>query len=199
MHSALAIASIILGGTITPGPNNLALLQIAGRGGSRAALSAIAAIVAGGLALYSLVHLGLDAWASQRPWAQQLMLAGSAGYLVWLGGTLIYRSFRPATAQGSPAAPMSAFALLAFQLVNPKAWLLMVSVSAATHCVQVCTRSEEMLPPLLLMVIPTVSLLSWLVLSMGMRRLSGLDPSKPTLQRLAGVLLIASAASLTGA
>lgn len=198
MESQLTLAAIILGGTLTPGPNNLAILDFAARGGLRAAVSAIAAIVSGGIVLYALVHFGVDVWVRRWPWAHGLMLACGVAYLGWLGGTFIYRSFRPRPSRRPRAAPLSALPLLVFQLVNPKGWFLMASVSAAVYCKQACTAPEEMFAPALLVVIPSTSLLLWLLLGMGVRRFSGLDLGKPMMQRFAGLVLIASAASLMG-
>jgi threonine/homoserine/homoserine lactone efflux protein len=199
MQSQLALAALVFGATLTPGPNNLALLDVAARGGRRAALPAIAAIVIGGLALYALVHLGLGVWAARHPWIHSLMLACSVGYLLWLGWGLVYRSLRPAPAPPALTAPTHAPALLAFQFVNPKGWLLMISVSAAAQRAQGSTRLDQMLAPALLVLLPTISLLLWLVLCTGVRRFSGLDVSKPAVQGLAGLLLIASAASFFAA
>jgi threonine/homoserine/homoserine lactone efflux protein len=196
MPSQFTIAGIILGATLTPGPNNLAILDLAARGGRRAALPAIAAIVAGGLALYALVHSGLVTWVDRWAWGHRLLLASSVAYLGFLGGSFLYQSFGSTRSPRPVTAPMGALALLAFQFVNPKAWLLMVSVASAAHCARACTMPERMLPPVLLVVIPTGSLLLWLLLSVGARRFAGLDTRTPAMQRLAGVLLIACAVSL---
>jgi threonine/homoserine/homoserine lactone efflux protein len=81
-----------------------------------------------------------------------------------------------------------------FQLVNPKGWALMVTVSAAAHC----AGSGEALPVLLLIVIPAASLLAWHLLSVGAPRLLAADMGSPAVQRAAGVALIVSAFSLRG-
>lgn len=195
LQSPLALAAILLAGTLTPGPNNLALLDIAAHGGRRAALSAIAAIVIGGLVLYGLVRAGLDLWVTREPWVRPVLLASSAGYLGWLGGVFFYRSLR-ATAPLARGTSMTSLGLLAFQFVNPKAWLLMVSLSSAARCAQACTPADTLIPLALLLIIPTTSLLCWLLMSAGIGRLARLGFDRPLVLRLAGALLLASALSL---
>ncbi len=198
MHSPLAIAAIIFGCTITPGPNNFAILQLAATQDRHAAFRGIAAIVSGGLALYALVRCGLELWIGRHPWAGRILLVCSGAYLVWLGGTFIYRSFRSAGARVATTVPASALALLVFQLVNPKGWLLMTSVSAAAYCTPRCTSAAEALPVLLLTVIPAVSLLSWLLLGSGVRRLFAVEMNNSYLLRIGGAALMVSALSLFG-
>lgn len=193
LQSPLAFAAILLGGTLTPGPNNLALLEIAAHQGRRAALTAIAAIVTGGLALYGLVQGGLGVWVAREPWARGLLLASSAGYLAWLGGAFLYRGFRTPNAPLARWVSFSALGLLAFQFVNPKAWMLMVSLSSAARCVQVCTTLDTLITLTLLLAIPTVSLLCWLLLSAGVGHVTRLSFERPLVQRVAGLLLLASA------
>jgi threonine/homoserine/homoserine lactone efflux protein len=199
LPSPLTLTAILLGGTLTPGPNNLALLDIAARAGRRAALSAIVAIVSGGLMLYACVYAGLAAWISRAPWAKRAMIVCSASYLVWLGISFIYRSFRPSPRRLLRRSAMSTFGLLAFQFVNPKAWLLMISLSSAAQCAKACTWVNTLTPFGLLIIIPTLSLLTWLLVSSGLGRLARLDLENPLVQRVAGVLLLASALSLRGA
>jgi threonine/homoserine/homoserine lactone efflux protein len=196
MHSPLTVVAIVLAGTMTPGPNNFAMLQIAATGDRGAALRAGAAIVTGGLALYMLVHGGLEAWLSRHPWAAHSLSFGSAACLVWLGGTLIYRSFPSHCAHPAAALPASASGLLLFQLINPKGWALMTSVTAAAHCTHGCSMAAETLPVLLLTAIPAASLLAWHRLGLSARRLWAIDVSHPHLNRLAGAVLIASSLPL---
>ena len=198
MHSSFSLAAIILGATITPGPNNFAILRISASHGPGAVCGlfrAIAAIVIGGLCLYALLHSGLEAGLKRYPMAEPLLLSGSAAYLVWMGGSLIYQSCRSGPGRLA-ALPASWPALLLFQLVNPKGWALMASVAAAAHCRQRCNGAEEAVPVLLLTMIPAASLLAWHGLGVAAQRHVAVDMRNRHVLRIAGVVLMASALPL---
>lgn len=67
MQELTSAAGIFAISLITPGPNNLAVMHAAGRGGPAAAARTMAAIVAGSLGLLGLVNAGIGALLASRP------------------------------------------------------------------------------------------------------------------------------------
>ncbi len=192
MNVAIGISGLIFVAAITPGPNNLMVLQLAGARGVKSALPAIAGIVAGGLVLIVLSQIGVDT-VSRYPWLDYLVVAAGAVYLGALGLRLVYCSFgTPHTPSQSPPAPLGAPALFVFQFANPKAWVLVLTVSAAARA----AATAEFILPLLFVAISTASLLAWAVLGhWAARNLQG-GLARARFERVMGVLLMASAASL---
>jgi threonine/homoserine/homoserine lactone efflux protein len=201
MNVEFGIGGLILVAAITPGPNNLLVLQLAGERGMRSALSAITGIVAGGLLMFALAQIGLGAVVARHTWLQTATLACGAIYLAALGLFLVYRSFFAVSivASSAPGAPKGALPLFAFQFVNPKAWVLVLTVSAAARCVGLCrAHSTELMLLLMFIGIPSGCLLTWAVLGRVAARIVRGGLARARFDRVMGLLLIASAASLLG-
>jgi len=129
----LAVAGFITVAAITPGPNNFIVMAAAARDGFAAALPAIAGVVIGSLGLLALVGAGAGAAFEALPALRLLLMAAGALYLTWLGGQLIWQSNRHPS-DGEPSdgrLPCTAGGVAAFQLMNPKAWVLIVTAAAA--------------------------------------------------------------------
>lgn len=128
MTPLLAIATLLFIAAITPGPNNLVVMRTAAESGFLRTMPAVGGIVSGGLALLAVVAAGLGAAVTQWPLLRTLVTAGGAMYLVWLGLSLIGSNHVLTRASSLPA---GVFGLFAFQFLNPKAWLMMLTVVAA--------------------------------------------------------------------
>lgn len=124
----LAFALFAFAASITPGPNNLMLLASGANFGFRATVPHLLGVASGFLLLVASVGFGLDAVFSRWPW----VYAG----MRWIGAAyMLYLAWRVATAprqhssraSGRAAQPMSFLGAVAFQWVNPKAWLMAVS------------------------------------------------------------------------
>jgi len=194
MKLAIGIGALILIATLTPGPNNLMVLQLAGARGVRAALPAIAGIVAGGLGMIALARIGLDTAASHQPLLQRGIVAAGAAYLGALGLGLVYRSFGTAETHSASrqTSALGAPALFVLQFANPKAYVLVLTVTAAARA----AGAGEFLLPLLFVAISSSSLLAWAVLGRGATRILRSRLARARFDRVMGVLLIASAGSL---
>ena len=124
----LAFALFAFAASITPGPNNLMLLASGATFGFRATLPHLLGVASGFLLLVACVGFGLAEVFSRWPWVYTGMRWVGAAYMLYL-------AWRIATApgpDGSRAAgrasrPMSFLGAVAFQWVNPKAWLMAVS------------------------------------------------------------------------
>ncbi len=124
----LAFALFAFAASITPGPNNLMLLASGANFGFRATVPHLLGVASGFLLLVASVGLGLAAVFVRWPW----IYAG----MRWVGAAyMLYLAWRIATAprphasgsRGSASQPMSFLGAVAFQWVNPKAWLMAVS------------------------------------------------------------------------
>lgn len=154
----LGIGATILVAVITPGPNNLLVLAVASDRGFRAALPAMAGVVAGTLILLLLVLLGAAPLLAAWPLVQQGAALAGGLFLLWLAFALI---FRPGGDGASPQLPRAGlWPLLLFQLANPKSWTLVLAVSAMGQA-----REETTVPLLiaLFVMIPAFSLSLWAV------------------------------------
>lgn len=130
-----ALALFALVASITPGPNNLLLMRSGAMFGVRRSLLHVAGVEAGFVGLVVLAHLGIGALLLALPGAFALLRWACFAYLLWLA-VVILRDARPRPAAGSTAAaprPMSFAEALLFQLVNPKAWMMAVTVASAFY------------------------------------------------------------------
>jgi threonine/homoserine/homoserine lactone efflux protein len=199
MTTAFATGGLILAAAITPGPNNFLVLKLAAERGLRSALTAIAGIVAGGLAMIALAQVGLGVFVVRHPWIRDGIVACGASYLAALGVLLVYRSFSMVSlpAVRERIAPNGVLALFAFQFLNPKAWVLVLTVSVAAGCVGQCDRESPTVTPLLLFAtISSACLLMWATLGRLAARIMRRERVCAWFDRAMGLLLVSSAVSL---
>jgi threonine/homoserine/homoserine lactone efflux protein len=128
MIGSLGLAGIILAATITPGPNNMLVADVAATRSLGALAGVMAAILAGSTAMLAMAHFGFGALLETSPALHfGLKLAGAA-ILVWLGLAMM----RPKAGAGAPGhgGAIGPDAVLALQFVNPKGWALMLAIIA---------------------------------------------------------------------
>ena len=200
MNMLLGVSGLIFVSAVTPGPNNIAVLRIAGEQGLKATAAAILAVVSGSLALLIVTQAGLDFVAARHEWLRGAITVGGVGYLLYIGATTIYRSVGTTEGTLAPARkPLSgAWSLFAFQFANPKAWVLILTAAAAAR--RSGTSPSDVLITLvaLLTVIPITCLMGWALLGRALMRCVQDARRQAWLARAMGMLLIASAASLIG-
>ncbi len=132
MDSLLAACGLLCVAAITPGPNNLVVLRAAGHAGLRGALPAIIGIVCGGLLLLAVTALGAGATFAAYPSLRRWTGVIGALYLVWLGVSLCAAGVAPRqAATTSEALPAGILGLIGFQFLNPKSWVIVLTVLAA--------------------------------------------------------------------
>lgn len=191
MMPLLAVATLLFVAAVTPGPNNLVVMRTAAGYGFLRTMPAVGGIVFGGLALLAVVAAGLGTAVTQWPLLRTLVTAGGAAYLVWLGLSLIGSSHVLTRAS---SLPVGVFGLFAFQFLNPKAWLMMLTVVAAAPAHNALATFLRLAP--LTACISGACLLFWIglghALSLQLRR----PPVRIWTDRVFGVLLIASALML---
>jgi len=189
---APAIGLVVIA-AITPGPNNFVVLRAAARAGMRAALPAIVGAVAGGLVLLAVVAAGAGRVFAAEASLRTVAALGGGAYLAWLGLRMVLGSAAPSDdaegAEPASPAPSRAAAMFAFQFLNPKAWVMVLAVTAAT---------PDALVPLaaVFTVVPFACLSLWSALgAFGLRRLRGAAMAR-LLDRAFGVALVVVAVAL---
>ena len=199
MNSYISLTGLILASAITPGPNNLLVLRLASARGLRSTLPAIAGIVAGGLTMLEISHIGLAITISRHPSIREGIAACGAGYLIALGTLMMYRSVKAESAEAirMPAAPQGVWALFTFQFFNPKAWVFVLTVSSISTCMIGCNRdTDQVMLAMLFIVIPSACLLAWAWLGRVGARMQRTRGTRVGFNFLMGLLLVASAAQL---
>lgn len=113
--------------SITPGPNNLMLLNSGIRFGFGRTMPHMLG-VSGGLVLLLLVsYAGVGALLLAAPGVGKLMTAACCAYLLWLAAGLLKDDGPGEAETGGAARPMRLSAAALFQFVNPKAWAMAVT------------------------------------------------------------------------
>lgn len=130
MEQYLGIIGFVTVTAITPGPNNFVVLAAASRRGVVATIPLAAGVVIGSLGLLALVWSGASMFFDDALLRRALTITGGL-YLSWLGIAMC-RFNKVSPEGGRPALlPDSFTGMMAFQFLNPKAWILMLT--AATH------------------------------------------------------------------
>ena len=120
----LAFGGFAFVGSITPGPNNAMLLASGANYGFLRTVPPIAGIALGCVVMLLLVGLGLGQAFVAVPWLYGVLRIVGAAYLLWLAWH-IARAGPMAVRDGS-GRPMTLVQGMAFQWVNPKAWVMVV-------------------------------------------------------------------------
>ena len=125
--AAMAVYSFVL--AISPGPNTTAVFALGGRFGFRGAVPYLWGMVLGLSALAVLMAFGLGALFEAFPVVFQAMKYLAFGYIVYLA----YRTLLPrrVSAGESEQKPIGFVQASAFQLVNPKAWIVTATLMSA--------------------------------------------------------------------
>ncbi|MGY0798555.1 LysE family translocator [Lysobacter sp. A286] len=191
----IGAAGLIAVAAITPGPNNLIVMRAASHSGFMGALPAIGGIVAGGLAMLLLATAGAGVAFAAAPRLQHVITVGGAVYLCWLGVSLVMGSFARPDAHGMTSArslPAGTAALFGFQFLNPKSWVMVLTVTSAVR--DGAEASQVFLPlAALFTVIPALCLTLWCALGALMATCLHRPLVRNWLDRVMGALLFVSA------
>jgi threonine/homoserine/homoserine lactone efflux protein len=130
LDTALALVSFAFVAAMTPGPNNIMLTASGVTFGFTRTIPHMLGICAGFVALVLAVGLGVGAAFTALPEAKTVLKIIGAAYMLWLAWKVATAG--PSDADGGRAAPMTFWQAVAFQWVNPKAWVMAVSAMAAS-------------------------------------------------------------------
>ena len=130
-------ALFMLVSSITPGPNNTMLMASGVHFGYRRTLAHLMGVQLGFGFMLIAVGLGLHTVLSQFPAFYDVVRFAGAAYMVWMAWSLA--SARPQfqeqavieqSAQNEPK-PLGFWGAVLFQWVNPKAWVMAVTIMSA--------------------------------------------------------------------
>lgn len=106
----------------TPGPNNLMLLASGANFGVRRTVPHILGIAFGIFMLIGIIGLGLAQVFTTYPALERTLIYVSFAYMLWLAWGIAHSSAPDAKA--TPRKPFTFLQAVAFQWVNPKAWVM---------------------------------------------------------------------------
>ena len=130
------LALFALVASITPGPNNLLLMRSGALFGVRRSLWHLLGVQTGFIGLVVLAHLGAAALLLALPGVFGLLRWACFAYLLWLAWLILRDARASAATVALPAAdgrPMRFVEALLFQLINPKAWMMALTVGSAFY------------------------------------------------------------------
>jgi threonine/homoserine/homoserine lactone efflux protein len=129
------LALFALVASATPGPNNLLLMRSGAMFGVRRSAWHLLGVQAGFGCLVLLVHLGVGALLFAVPGVFTLLHWACFAYLLWLAWLILgdARTPRSAAISATTHRPMSFFEAVMFQLINPKAWMMAITVATSFY------------------------------------------------------------------
>ena len=121
---------VISGVIILPGLDMAFVMSSSMKGGIRAGFAAVAGTVVGGILHMIVGATGLSAILALVPWAYTSMLIAGAGYIAWLGVSLLRASSLDGLtlSQGQTSIKQSFSGALATCMLNPKAYVFMLAI-----------------------------------------------------------------------
>ena len=126
MELLLALALFCVVTLFTPGPNNLMLMTSGLNFGFRRGMPHLWGVTLGFTAMVLIVGLGLGAIFAKWPVLYTVLKYAGAAYLIYLAWQIAV-SPPPTAGDGESAGkPISFLQAVAFQWVNPKAWVMAV-------------------------------------------------------------------------
>ncbi|MFN3352592.1 MAG: LysE family translocator [Brevundimonas sp.] len=125
----VALILFVIATSVSPGPNNLLLAASGLQFGFVRTLPILLGIEVGFTVLTVVAAAGLAPIVLSAPGAALILRGLGAAYLVWLA-SMLWRASEPKS-DAPPAAPVSFWAALMLQAVNPKGWMMAVGALAA--------------------------------------------------------------------
>lgn len=191
MSAVAGVAGLVTIAAVTPGPNNFIVLRAAARLGIRGAWPAIAGVVLGGLVVLAVALAASDAAFAAAPGLHTVVGVAGCSYLAWLGLGLIRHAGRPSDgpASGLPAASVPG--LFAFQFLNPKSWVMVMTAIGAMPA------GAPVWPlAIVFTAIPAACLTLWAIAGAALARTLARPRVATWVDRGMGALLIATALAL---
>jgi threonine/homoserine/homoserine lactone efflux protein len=112
--------------SVTPGPNNILLMVSGVNFGIRRTVPQMAGIFTGLFIITAATGLGLGYVFSQFPLVRTTLMLLAVAYILWLAWKVASAG---SLGGGSLAHPMTYWASLSFQAVNPKLWMMAIAAT----------------------------------------------------------------------
>jgi len=167
LNALPAAALFALVTTITPGPNNTMLLASGVNFGLKRTVPHVLGISAGMAILMIAVGLGLAQAFERVPLLYTLLEAASVAYLLYLAWKIGTSS--SVQMRDGQARPMRFHEAIAFQWINPKAWMMVLTAATTIH-LHASLSLNAALMALVLVVIGLPCITMWAAFGMSLRR-----------------------------
>jgi threonine/homoserine/homoserine lactone efflux protein len=193
-HASLmySIVTFALATSVTPGPNNMMLLASGVNFGFKRSMPHVFGVSLGFLVMLVAISFGVNSLFQTWPVIYQVMKVVGLVYLLYLAWGVATSAPLAASRQlMTNATPLSFVGALAFQWVNPKAWMIAVSFSS-NYLPQQASAAVVFVCCLLVAIVNLPSICIWLW--MGTRLEEALrDPVRRKIFNwVMAVLLVAS-------
>lgn len=126
----LPVALFVLSTAGTPGPNNIILTATGAQFGYWKALPVVYGIILGNATQIVLIAAGLGILFQQWPVLHMVLKLVGGAYLIWLAWKIL-RSPAQAVADDDDREPVGFVQMALFQYLNPKAWVMTLSMVSA--------------------------------------------------------------------
>jgi threonine/homoserine/homoserine lactone efflux protein len=153
--------------SVTPGPNNLLLMRSGATFGIRRSAAHMVGIQLGCIGLLVLCYLGIGAMLLALPAAFTALRWACFLYLLWLAA-MIFRDgnaaagkHRGTSSAAASGRPMHWYEASLFQLINPKAWMMAITMTSAFYGSNAPASVDIAVVALIWMAIGTPSMLVW--------------------------------------
>jgi threonine/homoserine/homoserine lactone efflux protein len=123
-----ALIGFTVAGAITPGPNNVIIASIGARRGALAAFPYMLGVALGFAAMILLVGTGLAGVLTQAPRVAGVLRWAALAWIALLAWQI---AVAPLPGEGSTGRVPGFMAAVFFQWVNPKGWLIALSLTSA--------------------------------------------------------------------
>jgi threonine/homoserine/homoserine lactone efflux protein len=161
-----ALVAFSFASSVTPGPNNLMLLASGVNFGFRRTIPHMLGVGAGFALLLICVGLGLGQLLERAPTLELALKIAGVGYLLWLAWKIANSG--PVESREAAPRPMNFLEAVAFQWVNPKAWLMAMTAMTAYASADPRLVSVFLVTAVFAVVnVPSIAL--WCGLGAGMR------------------------------
>jgi threonine/homoserine/homoserine lactone efflux protein len=126
-----ALVSFALIGSLTPGPNNIMLMNSGATFGFRRTIPHMLGIALGYPAMVLLVGFGLATVFERLPLLHEIIRWAGMAYMLWMAWGMAHAGKISDKKTAKAAKPVSFFKAVLFQWVNPKGWTMAIGSLAA--------------------------------------------------------------------
>jgi threonine/homoserine/homoserine lactone efflux protein len=185
-YTLLPLIGFAIAATITPGPNNVMVTTSAVNHGLRATLPHICGIAAGFAIMLVLVCAGLAGVLLQSPLVATALHFVSLAWLLWLAWQIATAA--PLGSVGARPA-LGFFGAMAFQWVNPKAWMICLGAAGAFMTPDGDVIVQALTVGLVFLAVALPCIMPWALLGAAAARLL-LDPARLRAFNIAMAILL---------
>jgi threonine/homoserine/homoserine lactone efflux protein len=186
----LPLVAFAFAASVTPGPNNALVTANAAANGPWAIWPHILGIGTGFSFMIMLVGLGLAGFLSAHPLMAAAMRWASMAWLVWLAWKIA--SAPVGSPEAPPALRFGFWQAVLFQWVNPKAWLLALSIAATWVRPDAPAIPQLAVIGAVFFLVTPPSCIPWALLGHGAARLLGHGPRLRAFNIAMAILLVIS-------